>query len=63
MVIVPPVMFYNKTYTELVSVLHLGKNMCGHDGIIHGGMAATILDEGLASVVSIYVNFKEIVGY
>ncbi|GAN02504.1 thioesterase family protein [Mucor ambiguus] len=39
-----------QTYTELTSVLHLGKNICGHDGIIHGGLAATILDEGLACV-------------
>lgn len=48
--IVKPVMFYNKTYTELTSVVHLGENMCGHDGIIHGGLAATILDEALACV-------------
>lgn len=53
MIIVPPLMFYNKTYTELTSVLHLGKNICGHDGIIHGGLAATMLDEALACVVSI----------
>jgi acyl-coenzyme A thioesterase PaaI-like protein len=26
---------------------------CGHDGVIHGGLAATILDEMLAYVVSI----------
>ncbi|KAG2230406.1 hypothetical protein INT48_008770 [Thamnidium elegans] len=50
MLIVNPVLFYNKTYTELTSVLHLGKNICGHDGIIHGGLAATILDEVLAYV-------------
>lgn len=53
MIIIPPVMFYNKTYTELTSVLHLGKNICGHDGIVHGGLAATILDEALACVVSL----------
>ncbi|KAI9472459.1 MAG: HotDog domain-containing protein [Benjaminiella poitrasii] len=50
MMIARPVIFYNKTYTECTSVVHLGTNMCGHDGIIHGGLAATILDEGLASV-------------
>jgi hypothetical protein len=55
MLIVPPVMFYNKTYTELTCVLHLGKNICGHDGIIHGGLAATLLDEGLACVVSFFI--------
>ncbi|KAI8332516.1 HotDog domain-containing protein [Choanephora cucurbitarum] len=50
MIIVPPVMFYNKTYTEATFVLHLGTNVCGHDGIVHGGLAATVLDEGLACV-------------
>ncbi|KAI7874341.1 HotDog domain-containing protein [Mucor mucedo] len=50
MFIVKPVLFYNKTYTELTSVMHLGENICGHDGIIHGGLAATILDEALACV-------------
>lgn len=28
-------------------------NRCGHDGIIHGGLAATVLDEMLAYVVSV----------
>ena len=56
MIIVPPVMFYNKTYTEATCVLHLGTNVCGHDGIVHGGLAATILDEGLACVVSNIIN-------
>lgn len=51
MIILPPLMFYNKTYTEMVSIIHFGKNLCGHDGIIHGGLAATILDEALAAVV------------
>ncbi|KAI9275335.1 HotDog domain-containing protein [Sporodiniella umbellata] len=50
MIIIPPTMFYNKTYTEATIVLHLGKNVCGHDGIIHGGLSATILDEALATV-------------
>ncbi|CEG81093.1 hypothetical protein RMATCC62417_15333 [Rhizopus microsporus] len=50
MIILPPLMFYNKTYTEMVSIIHFGKNLCGHDGIIHGGLAATILDEALAAV-------------
>jgi acyl-coenzyme A thioesterase PaaI-like protein len=53
MIITSPLCFYNKTFTELTSIIHLGKNICGHDGIIHGGLAATILDEALAGVVSI----------
>ncbi|KAG1145022.1 hypothetical protein G6F37_003222 [Rhizopus arrhizus] len=50
MIIVPPIMFYNKSFTELTIIIHLGKKMCGHDGIIHGGLAATVLDEALAAV-------------
>jgi acyl-coenzyme A thioesterase PaaI-like protein len=26
--------------------------MCGHDGIVHGGLLATVCDEGLAVLVS-----------
>ncbi|KAI1330916.1 Thioesterase/thiol ester dehydrase-isomerase [Xylariaceae sp. FL0255] len=33
---------------NLVSILYLGKDLCGHPGIIHGGLLATMLDEGLA---------------
>ncbi|KAG0171834.1 hypothetical protein DFQ28_008590 [Apophysomyces sp. BC1034] len=49
-IIVPPVIFYNKAHTEVTAVVHLGKELCGHDGIIHGGMLATMLDEILACV-------------
>jgi len=27
---------------------HIGTDLCGHVGIVHGGMLATLLDEGLA---------------
>lgn len=41
------------TWTEeggksLVSVVYVGDDVCGHPGIIHGGLLATMLDEGLA---------------
>ncbi|OAD69848.1 hypothetical protein PHYBLDRAFT_171869 [Phycomyces blakesleeanus NRRL 1555(-)] len=49
-VIVAPVIFYNKSMTEVTIVCHLGTELCGHDGIIHGGMLATLLDEVLACV-------------
>jgi len=29
-------------------VLHMGRGLCGHDGIIHGGLIATVFDEALA---------------
>lgn len=28
--------------------MHLGRALCGHDGIIHGGLLATVFDETLA---------------
>lgn len=32
----------------MISIQHLGIALCGHPGIIHGGLLATLLDEGLA---------------
>lgn len=28
--------------------VHLGRSLCGHDGIVHGGLLATLCDEALA---------------
>ena len=47
---VPPLAFVD-AHSELPSMVHisyLGQALCGHPGIIHGGMLATLLDEGLA---------------
>lgn len=47
---VPPLSFTD-TESELpsmISLQYLGSKLCGHPGIIHGGVLATILDEGLA---------------
>ncbi|KAJ7434310.1 HotDog domain-containing protein [Mycena galericulata] len=33
---------------EAVVFVHLGRGLCGHDGIVHGGLLATLLDEALA---------------
>ncbi|KAJ7434862.1 Thioesterase/thiol ester dehydrase-isomerase [Mycena latifolia] len=30
-----------------VTFLHVGRGLCGHDGIVHGGLLATLLDEAL----------------
>ncbi|KAI8077752.1 HotDog domain-containing protein [Halteromyces radiatus] len=45
-----PLKFFNKEKTECIIIAHLGTNLCGHDGIIHGGLLATLLDEHLAYV-------------
>lgn len=29
-------------------IIHLGRSLCGHDNVIHGGLLATIVDEALA---------------
>ena len=44
---VPPVMFLQEG-KHLVSLSYLGTDLCGHVGIIHGGLLATLCDEGLA---------------
>ncbi|KAI9255224.1 HotDog domain-containing protein [Phascolomyces articulosus] len=49
-IIIPPVLFYYKDQTEVMAAVHLGKDLCGHAGIVHGGMCATLLDEILACV-------------
>ncbi|CAD6888192.1 unnamed protein product [Tilletia controversa] len=33
---------------EALVFVHLGRSLCGHDGVIHGGMLCTIADEALA---------------
>lgn len=46
---VPPLMFTKGDKgEELVAISYLGSDLCGHVGIIHGGLLATMLDEGLA---------------
>ncbi|KAL0939424.1 thioesterase superfamily protein [Colletotrichum truncatum] len=45
---VPPLCWTEKDGKSLVSITHFGTDMCGHPGIVHGGLLATILDEGLA---------------
>jgi 3'-phosphoadenosine 5'-phosphosulfate synthase len=47
-VVVPPFVWSEKGGKSLVSISYLGADLCGHPGIIHGGMLATMLDEGLA---------------
>ncbi len=33
---------------DSVIFMHLGRSICGHDGVVHGGAIATIFDEALA---------------
>ncbi|TKX23995.1 hypothetical protein C1H76_3933 [Elsinoe australis] len=47
---VPPLVFQNSKaeLPTLISLSYLGPALCGHPGIVHGGLLATMLDEGLA---------------
>ncbi|KAL5339802.1 HotDog domain-containing protein [Aspergillus crustosus] len=44
---VPPLVFCNEETKNMVSLLYLGPNVSGHPGIVHGGLLATLLDEGM----------------
>ena len=45
---VPPLAFSEKGGKSLVMIFYVGADLCGYPGIIHGGFAATMLDEGMA---------------
>lgn len=47
-ILVPPFVWSEKGGKSLVSISYLGPDLCGHPGVIHGGLLATLLDEGLA---------------
>lgn len=47
-IVVPPYMFSEDGGKSLVSLMYLGSDVSGHPGIVHGGLLATLLDEGLA---------------
>lgn len=46
-----PLVRCKKDDSESIVFIHLGRGLCGHDGIIHGGLLATLLDETLARTV------------
>lgn len=45
---VPPLQFTSADGSTFVSLQYLGSALCGHPGIVHGGLLATLLDEGTA---------------
>ncbi|OZJ06244.1 hypothetical protein BZG36_00849 [Bifiguratus adelaidae] len=46
LITVRPLMFYKTDHKECWMIFHLGERVCGHAGIVHGGLLATLLDEG-----------------
>lgn len=51
-----PLIRVKKDESESYVFIHLGRGLCGHDGIIHGGLLATLLDESLGRTVSTITN-------
>ena len=49
--ITPPLALVRSDEQEMETYLHVGRSLCGHDGIVHGGLLATILDEAMARIV------------
>lgn len=47
-IIIPPFSWTQREGKSYVQITHVGTDLCGHMGIIHGGFLATMLDEGLA---------------
>ncbi|KAF8474678.1 thioesterase family protein [Kalaharituber pfeilii] len=47
-IVVPPIVFAEGEAKSIVLVTYLGENVCGYPGFVHGGLLATLLDEGLA---------------
>jgi hypothetical protein len=47
----PPLVRAKRDESEAVVIMHLGRGLCGHEGIVHGGLLATLLDESLGRLV------------
>ncbi|KAK9766491.1 hypothetical protein K7432_004376 [Basidiobolus ranarum] len=43
--------FKHNTQPKLVTVVHVGRKLAGHPGIVHGGFLCTLLDEALFRAV------------
>ncbi|EIN05400.1 Thioesterase/thiol ester dehydrase-isomerase [Punctularia strigosozonata HHB-11173 SS5] len=54
----PPLVRARKDESEAVIFLHVGRGLCGHDGIVHGGLLATLLDESLGRIAIVNVPEK-----
>ncbi|RAK97055.1 PaaI family thioesterase [Aspergillus ibericus CBS 121593] len=46
-IVAPPLVFCEEGGKSLVSLFYLGPSLCGHPGIVHGGLLATLLDEAM----------------
>ncbi|KAI9890770.1 MAG: hypothetical protein M1814_003701 [Vezdaea aestivalis] len=47
-IVAPPYIWLEAGGKSAVCVCYIGGDVCGHVGVIHGGLLATLLDEGMA---------------
>ncbi len=59
----PPLVRARRDESEAVILIHVGTGLCGHEGIIHGGLLATLLDESLGRLVSKLHSQNAVVPY
>ena len=55
---IPPLVRARYDAKENWVFIHVGRALCGHEGVIHGGLLATLLDETLARVVCLLVGLS-----
>ena len=55
---VSPLVRAKKDESESWVVVHVGRGVCGHDGIVHGGLLATLLDECMGRTVSRFLLLR-----
>ena len=53
----PPLVRAKWDNSEALVFVHVGSALCGHEGIVHGGALATLLDETLGRQVSTGFSF------
>ncbi len=53
---IPPLVRARHDAKENWVFIHVGRALCGHEGVIHGGLLATLLDETLARVVRLHLR-------
>ncbi|CAL1710534.1 unnamed protein product [Somion occarium] len=56
----PPLVRAKRDESESWIFLHVGRGLCGHEGIIHGGLLATLLDESFGRIA--LLNLPDKVG-
>ncbi|KAH8800298.1 thioesterase family protein [Xylogone sp. PMI_703] len=45
---IPPYIWTQKEEQTLTMIFHVGSDICGHPGIVHGGFSSAVFDEALA---------------